>query len=100
MKTNDLYRIIDAIIDDCIKAIEAHEADLKMVKGIIEDADPDGVWDNASSLEFLDKAMHLDGGEGLAEWLTSYYGHSTYVKRSIEFDPTIPDPDWEEDKEE
>lgn len=72
MTKREMYVLIDSILGDAIKAIEARRADILTIAGEVANQAPEPGY-NDDDAEMIHDLLRLSDGEDLQRWLENYY---------------------------
>lgn len=72
MTKRQIYVLIDSILGDAIRAIEARRKDILTIAGEVAEQAPEPGY-NDDDAELIRDLLRLSDGEDLERWLKNYY---------------------------
>jgi len=72
MTKEKMFALIDSILEDAIRAIDARREDILQIVGECLDQAPE-VGDNDEAVELILDLLRVDDGEELMQWLVNFY---------------------------
>lgn len=95
MSKEKMFELLEDILGNGIRAIQARRADILKIASECIDQSPEPGY-NSEAVELLHALLRIDSGEGLGMWLSSYYGEAFHPQKTLKFSPLLKE-DYEDD---